>query len=888
MTNATRGELPVELLHLFVLWGFAVAQPLFDLFGQYPTFLIAHDVASTEIAALAALLSFAIPGAICALQWCIGLFCRVCRRATHLGWVGVLSAAMVMPLLSRLSAVPDWAMVTAAALLGLGVTVAYARARGMRLFLTWLGPSVVVFPVWFLVAEPVATLTWPKSIEIPHHPNIKRDRPPVVFLLFDEFPVTALTRPGGHIDARRFPNFARLAATSQWYRNTTTLDWQTPIAVPALLSGSRPNVGEGEKPPPVAEQYPLNLFTLLADGYELYATEPITGLCPESICTVLPEQNSRSGLDLRFLADSLVVYAHRVLPPGLRQQLPQTDKTWAGFSLPASDRSSVHAAGRQFADDMQRGRTSGLEALLAAIVPREKPALYFMHATLPHAPYEYLPSGKRYASVGVGETRRSVHPLTGKLSLLADTWSDDPVRSAVTYEQFLNQVGFVDTLLGRVIARLIEQELFDKALLVVTSDHGVTIRPGEMRRMLTPSNYKDVLGVPLFIKAPYQSHGHIDDRNVELIDIVPTILDLLGLPIPRELEGISLVDPDAAERDNKVVFMRGKPIEYPADLALFNDYPNVAPEATRPWRVELFPGGLDQRLIGRPVPVFAHDGDETAQWLVEIRDAGAFQQVDLRSPFLPAQLMGRLVRTGSGSDAQGAARHTVAIALNGTVQAVTKTYRQDESPYLFSAMLPEAAFQNGNNELSVFLVKSRPGAAPLLVPLPLRQPVFELKFSAGQGEMLVGPDQRVLPVRPLGQTSVIGFLDTVQCQGTWALYQGWAIDELWEHPITSIAVFVDGRFLVASGPNVQRVDLAKHLGNPSFEWAGFKLRSRSDFLRQSRAPDIRVFGLTRDHATELPHAPKLALTGCPEPAPILTPTFMLKRNAANGEKLVGE
>src|SRR5512132_1378335 len=65
-------------------------------------------------------------------------------------------------------------------------------------------------------------------------------RPPVVFVVFDELPADDLLRPGGSIDAERFPNFARLASISTWFPNATTVFDSTFGAVPAILDGRLP------------------------------------------------------------------------------------------------------------------------------------------------------------------------------------------------------------------------------------------------------------------------------------------------------------------------------------------------------------------------------------------------------------------------------------------------------------------------------------------------------------------------------------------------------------------------------------------------------------------------------------------------------------------------
>ena len=63
---------------------------------------------------------------------------------------------------------------------------------------------------------------------------------PIVHVVFDELPLSTLVGADGDIDAKLFPNFARLARASTWYRNATTVNDLTAAAVPAQLTGEQP------------------------------------------------------------------------------------------------------------------------------------------------------------------------------------------------------------------------------------------------------------------------------------------------------------------------------------------------------------------------------------------------------------------------------------------------------------------------------------------------------------------------------------------------------------------------------------------------------------------------------------------------------------------------
>ena len=131
----------------------------------------------------------------------------------------------------------------------------------------------------------------------------------------------------GHIDAKRFPNFARLARTSTWFRNTTTLSASTTVAVPVILTGNPPVPGAL----PVAQNYPHNLFTLLASRYRMNVTESQTRLCPSQIChREAPSIGSRLS---SLYSDARIVYLHLIAPPSLEDGLPAIDESWGNFGI---------------------------------------------------------------------------------------------------------------------------------------------------------------------------------------------------------------------------------------------------------------------------------------------------------------------------------------------------------------------------------------------------------------------------------------------------------------------------------------------------------------------------------------------------------------------------
>ena len=70
---------------------------------------------------------------------------------------------------------------------------------------------------------------------------------------------------------------------------------------------------------------------------------------------------------------------------------------------------------------------------------------------------------------------------------------------------------FLDRLIGRLVEHLKQVGLYDDTLIVITADHGVSFRAGDLRREVTPTNHADILSIPLVIKVPHQRRG-LDQR----------------------------------------------------------------------------------------------------------------------------------------------------------------------------------------------------------------------------------------------------------------------------------------------------------------------------------------------------------------------------------------
>jgi arylsulfatase A-like enzyme len=97
-----------------------------------------------------------------------------------------------------------------------------------------------------------------------------------------------------------------------------------------------------------------------------------------------------------------------------------------------------------------------------------------------------------------------------------------------------------DLTVRALLDRLDELELANETLIVFTSDHGEAF--GEHGRFLHEDLYGETLRVPLILRLPGKlAAGQRVPTRVRLLDVMPTVLDLLGVPAPPAMQGRSLV-----------------------------------------------------------------------------------------------------------------------------------------------------------------------------------------------------------------------------------------------------------------------------------------------------------------------------------------------------------
>lgn len=722
--KSDRPPLRTDALVLLGLSSLAIAQPLFDVLGRAAEFFVASRAKPLDLALLVLLLCLLIPGLLFGMELLLGLLGQRVRSGVHLLFVGLLSALIALPPIKRLGGLPLPVVLLAATVVGVAIGLSYLRLRPVRLFLAWLGIAALVVPANFIFNTGAAKILFSKRTTAAA-PRITA-RTPVVMVIFDELPLTSLLTERNQIDPARYPNFAAFSTEAYWFRNATCVTSVTVQAIPSIVSGNYPKTGLM----PTSKDYPHSLFTLLGGAYEMHVMELSTHLCPDQFGAPLQASSEFGERMRKLLADAAIVYGHIVLPEAWALRLPSVDDQWNDFAArakkPAGARAEIRAGGsgrktvpgavpvRPASRSAREDRRALFAAFVGSLKPSDRPALYFAHVEIPHPPYQYLPSGKVYALDSfVNE------------GLKTGVWQKDLAPVLYHYQRHLLQVGFADKLLGDLLAKLKDSGLYDPALVVVMSDHGVSFVPGDRRRGISETNYQDVLPVPLFIKLPRQHEGIISDRPVETIDVLPTIADRLEISLPWPVDGRSAFDPSPAGKainresagrkvfavsiDRMMETVKRKTDLFGGDCA---------------WD-RLFGAGPYRNLINRRLEEFSIDGRAAAR--LELDNVDDYAVIDPHSDYVPVRVQGRIFPDESRSGP-----FSLAIAVNRTIRTTAETFPWRSKRHWFAALVPEASFQPGANSIQVFLVTGSE-ERPRLQLMQLQRSPPDQSSTEGQG-----------------------------------------------------------------------------------------------------------------------------------------------------------
>ncbi len=495
-------------------------------------------------------------------------------------------------------------------------------------------------------------------------------------IIFDEFPLYALLNTDGSINEARFPGFAELAKESTWFRNAVAESNFTHQAVPALLASAVPQQSGG----PFLAQYPQNIFTLFAGKTSVGGIEPVTSLCPQSMCG---GQSSANGVlsfsRLRgFFRDASYVYTHRVMPPVVKSRVPSIEGAWGGFGAVAD----------KFKEQFNSDALTQIDALnkgVQAFVGDPSQRVQLVHMLMPHAPWRLTPDQR-------------VAPLSPSIST-QNPESEDGVRD--TYQTFLYQLAATDRALLNAIDDLKQADRWDSTMLVVSADHGISFLPTLPQRHSDFSDMEqsnDIYRVPLFVKFPQQVVGKIDDCAVTNLDVLPTILDVTHTESSWKWAGASFASSCPQRTERRVVSATGETATFDNGfeeiLGRVKHYDSVVPHSGDIRRVAAI--GSSARLVGSAV---------LPEWSEKFNATWSLKQKDLfldvagtRGSRVPSLITGSVtLESPTEEGTEGL------VAIDGVVAGVIGELSAVRDTVDFTAILDYSLLDKGSHQVELYV-----------------------------------------------------------------------------------------------------------------------------------------------------------------------------------------
>ena len=243
---------------------------------------------------------------------------------------------------------------------------------------------------------------------------------------------------------------------------------------------------------------PVSHATIFTGTYPQFHTVTDFGHPLPSLLPSLPEILQKSGYHTAAFISSLILDPKANMAPGFDRGFDFFD---AGFHTKRNREENRYDSIERRADEVVAHALSWLKQH-----PRG-PFFIWVHLYDPHTPYDPPPPyDKRFA---------------------ADLYD--------------GEIAYADAALGKFFAYLRLRRLYDGSIITVMSDHGESLgEHGE--KMHGIFLYDETIHVPLLFKLPHELlAGRKVPTRVRLVDVAPTLLSMLSLPLPPTFQGESLV-----------------------------------------------------------------------------------------------------------------------------------------------------------------------------------------------------------------------------------------------------------------------------------------------------------------------------------------------------------
>jgi choline-sulfatase len=168
----------------------------------------------------------------------------------------------------------------------------------------------------------------------------------------------------------------------------------------------------------------------------------------------------------------------------------------------------------------------------------DRPFFLFLHTLDPHMPYQPPEPFRRRLAPGADPRAGLLERVVALRDGLRPSTARDREEISALYDA---EIAANDAAFGRLVAALRARGLYDSLLLVFVSDHGEELlEHGGWEHGATL--YQELVHVPLLLKLPGGAGaGRRIGETVRQIDVLPTVLDVLGVKVPPDTQGRSLL-----------------------------------------------------------------------------------------------------------------------------------------------------------------------------------------------------------------------------------------------------------------------------------------------------------------------------------------------------------
>jgi arylsulfatase len=171
-------------------------------------------------------------------------------------------------------------------------------------------------------------------------------------------------------------------------------------------------------------------------------------------------------------------------------------------------------------------------AILDSLGSHEQPFFLYLHYMDPHSPYTAPPSHYKFFN----EDYDGI--VTGASPYEVSYFENRPDELEQLRNFYDNEIRFVDHAIGELFERLREKGLYEDSVIILLSDHGeMFLEHGQFEH--SNGVYTELIDVPLIIRSPNQEKMVVE-TPVQTIDILPTLLSMLGIEVDHQFMGRSI------------------------------------------------------------------------------------------------------------------------------------------------------------------------------------------------------------------------------------------------------------------------------------------------------------------------------------------------------------